>query len=214
MKKNIVIIGAGGQAKNIALLIEQIGGWEIIGFVDDDLKKKGQRIKGYGVLGTTNEILKKLDNVSIVFSIGNGKIVEEKVHWLKSLNKNLEFPNLIHPSSIIDQKEVELGEGNIINANAVFTTEIKIGSFNYFNRCCSVSHDVKIGDFCFIHAGVHLSGESDIGSRVWFGVNSTIIQVLKIGDDSIIGAGAVILKDVKPKAVMVGNPAKLLKFKE
>jgi sugar O-acyltransferase (sialic acid O-acetyltransferase NeuD family) len=214
MRKDIIIIGAGGQAKNIVLLIEQIGGWNILGLIDDDLKKKGQKVKGYEVLGPTKEFFENQDDIHIVFSIGDGKIIEEKVQWLKSLSKNFKFPNLIHPSASLNENEVKLGEGNIVNTNVVFTTEIEIGSFNYFNRCCSISHDVFIGDYCFIHAGVHLSGESKVGNRVWFGVNSTIVQVLTVGDDAMIGAGAVILKNVEPKAVMVGNPAKLLRFKE
>jgi sugar O-acyltransferase (sialic acid O-acetyltransferase NeuD family) len=212
--KNIVIVGAGGQAKNISLLIEQIGGWKIQGFVDDDSEKKGMIIRGYPVLGTFDEVFSLLNHVAVALAIGDSAILEEKVRTLKSMDRNFNFPNLIHPNVEIDDNSVSLGEGNTINSRVVFTTDIEIGSFNYFNRCCSVSHDTIMGDYCFVHAGVHLSGDLVVGDKVWFGVNSTIIDDLKIGDKVIIGAGAVVLKSVEDNAVMVGNPARLLKYRE
>ena len=212
--KNIVIVGAGGQAKNISLLIEQIGGWKIQGFVDDDSEKKGMIIRGYPVLGTFDEVFSLLNHVAVALAIGDSAILEEKVRTLKSMDRNFNFPNLIHPNVEIDDNSVSLGEGNTINSRVVFTTDIEIGSFNYFNRCCSVSHDTIMGDYCFVPAGVHLSGDLVVGDKVWFGVNSTIIDDLKIGDKVIIGAGAVVLKSVEDNAVMVGNPARLLKYRE
>ena len=211
----ILIIGASGQGKNIALLIEQIGGYEIIGFVDDNLEKKDQIIKGYPVLGNLDKVLEKFQEINVALAIGNSKVLEKIVTKLKNINnKQIYFPNLIHPTSQFNQTDVQMQEGNIVNANVIFTTDINIGSYNYFNRCCSISHDVKIGNFCLIHAGVHLSGNSNLGNKVWFGVGSTIIQGLKINNNVTRGAGAVILKDVKENAIMVGNPARLLRYKE
>jgi sugar O-acyltransferase (sialic acid O-acetyltransferase NeuD family) len=206
----IIIVGASGQGKNISLLIEQISGWNILGFVDDDISKKGTYIRGYKVLGNLDETLEKYDTMNIAFAIGNSKVVEKFVKKLKSMNKQIIFPNLIHPSAVVG--DIKIGEGNIINAGCVLTTELIIGNYNYFNRCCSVSHDVTIDDYCFIHSGVHLSGGSKVGKGVWFGVNSTIIQGLTIGDNVLIGAGAVVIKNVDKNAVMIGNPAKVLKY--
>lgn len=208
----IVVYGAGGQGKNVSLLIEQLGGWEIVGFLDDDASKKGRIVRGYQILGSIKDAFAKYDKLNVALAIGNSQVTEKKVKELRATGK-VSFPNLIHPSVVIDNQNVKMGEGNVINANCVFTTLINIGSYNYFNRCCSVSHDVVIGDYCFVHSGVHLSGESQIGNGVWFGVNSTIVQCLKIGDNALIGAGAVILKDVEDNAIMVGNPAKVLRYK-
>ncbi|MBI2102863.1 acetyltransferase [Candidatus Woesearchaeota archaeon] len=213
MNKKIVIVGAGGQGKNISLLIEQIGGWDILGYVDDNPQLKGSMVRGYLVLGSFQDVFNSLNNVAVVFAIGKSEIVKEKVSLLKSMRKDLSFPNIIHPTVSFSAKDVAIGEGNVINANVVLTTGIALGSFNYFNRCSSVSHDVSIGSFCFIHAGVHLSGNCVIGDNVWLGVNSTLIEGLKIGSDATVGAGAVVLNDVRARAIVVGNPAKILRFK-
>lgn len=213
MNKKIVIVGAGGQGKNISLLLEQVGGWDILGYADDNLQLKGKLVRGHLVLGPVNDVFRSLDTVSVVFAIGRSSVVREKVSFLKSLQKNFLFPNIIHPTVSFNPSDVTLGEGNVINANVVLTTGITLGSFNYLNRCSSVSHDVTIGNFCFIHAGVHLSGGCVLGDNTWLGVNSTLIEGLKIGDDATVGAGTVVLKDVDENAIMVGNPAKILRFK-
>ncbi|HLC90251.1 MAG TPA: acetyltransferase [Candidatus Nanoarchaeia archaeon] len=216
--QKIVIIGASGQGKNIALLLEQVGSYDIIGFVDDDHLKKGSIVKGYPVMGSFAEVFSSLDNiadnVAVAFSIGNSDVVEKMVRQLKSMEKGIFFPNIVHPSVQIDATSVRLGEGNIFNAYCVVTADITIGNFNYFNRCCSISHDTIIGDYNFVHAGVHPCGGLRMGSKNWLGVGSVVIQGVKIGNNATIGAGAVVLKDVEDNAVMVGNPAKLLKYKE
>jgi serine O-acetyltransferase len=51
-----------------------------------------------------------------------------------------------------------------------------------------------------------------IGDNVTIYANSVIIGGIKIGDNAIIGAGAVVVKDVPPKAVVAGNPAIILKL--
>ena len=214
MTKDLVIVGAGGQAKNIAHMLRGLPEWNVLGFVDDDSSKKGEEICSHRVLGGFEEVFGSLNDVAVAFAIGKSSVVERMVLRLREMNRGFYFPNLIDPHAVIDEKVVEMGEGNILNANVVFTTDIKIGSFNYFNRCSSVSHDVVIGSYCFINAGVHVNGGCVVGDGAWLGVNCTVIQYVRIGAGVIVGAGAVILKNVESKSVMVGNPARVLRYQD
>ena len=56
-------------------------------------------------------------------------------------------------------------------------------------------------------------GQTIIGNDVWIGVNAIIMDDINIGDGAIIGAGAIVTKDVPPYAVVVGNPARILKYR-
>lgn len=56
-------------------------------------------------------------------------------------------------------------------------------------------------------------GEVDIGKYVWIGAKVIILPGVKIGDGAVIGAGAVVSRDVPKGAVVAGNPAKILKYR-
>lgn len=59
----------------------------------------------------------------------------------------------------------------------------------------------------------HTKGETRIGNDVWIGYRSMILSGVVVGDGAIIGAGAVVTKDVPPYAIAAGNPAKVFKYR-
>lgn len=213
MKNNeILIFGAGGQAKNVALLIEQIGGWNILGFIDRDDSRKGERVLGYEILGDARA-LEGRGAVNAALAIGQPVTTERVVSHLLSVREDVHFPNLVHPSSAmyLDPARVTMGRGNVIHGYCLFTADVAIGSFNYFNRYTGLSHDSTVGDFCFIHSGATVSGGARIGSKVQIGANATLIQNITVGDNTVVGAGAVVVKDVASDTVVFGNPAAVLR---
>lgn len=74
---------------------------------------------------------------------------------------------------------------------------------------CNISQGMTIG---VKHAGKY-AGVPKIGNRVYIGPNAILIGGIEIGDDAAIGAGAVVTKPVPPRAVMVGNPARIISYK-
>ena len=75
-----------------------------------------------------------------------------------------------------------------------------------------LGHDVQVAEDCEFAPGTVIGGHVTIGPRCKFGVNSTVKPCLTIGHDAVIGAGAVVTKDIRPGAVMVGNPARILRW--
>lgn len=209
--KKIYIVGAGGFAREVAWLIEDINEknptWEIIGFIDENKENIGKELNGYKVLGNL-EFLNNQEKAYVTIAIGTGE-VREKIS--KNI-KNHEFPILIHPSVIIS-RFVKIGEGSIICAGSIITTNIEIENHVIINLDCTVGHDVSLKNYTTILPSVNISGNVTIGERTMLGTGSAIIQGLNIGADSIIGAGAIVVKNIPSNCTVVGNPAKPIKFK-
>ena len=208
--KKIYIVGSGGFAREVAWLIEDINEknptWEIMGFIDENEDNIGKELNGYKVLGDL-EYLNNQEKSYVTIAIGIGK-VRQKI--IKKINKH-EFPVLIHPSVIVS-KFVTIGEGSIICAGSIITTNIEIEKHVIINLDCTIGHDVNLKNYTTILPSVNISGNVTIEERTMIGTGSAIIQGLNIGMDTIIGAGSVVIKSIPGSCTAVGNPARPIKF--
>ncbi|MFK7825070.1 MAG: NeuD/PglB/VioB family sugar acetyltransferase [Oligoflexales bacterium] len=208
--EDLIIIGAGGAAKEVAFLLEQINRlrpmYNILGFAELSDINIGKMVGKYRICYKEDDLLEK-DHLNLAIGIGDPKIIE-KVAKKLSQNKKLKFPNLIHPGTIWDADRLTLGKGNIVTAGNIFTTDIKIGSFNYLNRSSTYGHDLNVGDYCVINPGVNISGGVNIDSGCLIGTGCTILQCKDIGRNSIIAAGSVVTKNVPSGVTVYGVPAK------
>lgn len=214
--KNIAIFGAGGFGKEVKTIIDKINEvkpntYNFIGFYDDGLEK-GKLINGFPVLGGIRELNKITEKLKLVISIGDPKI---KFNILNKIsNTNIDYPSIIHPNVSISKDDVLIGKGCIICEGTIITCNIRIGSFVILNLSCTVGHDTIIEDFCAFMPSVNISGEVKINKSVYVGTGAKIINLLEIGESTIIGAGAVVSKSLPSKCTAVGIPAKPIKFHE
>lgn len=211
--KDIVIIGAGGFGREVAWLIEDINKekleWNIVGFVDDNESIRKKKINGYKVVGDIDWL--KEQEFYVVNAISD-PIIKKKVMDRLDGSKN-NYPILIHPSVIYSDK-VSFGEGSIICAGNIITVNIEIGKHVIVNLDCTIGHDAIIGDYSTILPSVNVSGFVKTDECVSVGTGSAIIQGVSIGKNTVIGAGAVVVKDLPANCTAVGSPAKPIKFHE
>ncbi|REC49603.1 acetyltransferase [Chryseobacterium pennipullorum] len=212
--KKIAIVGAGGFGREVKMLIENINlgeaEFEIIGFYDD--KEYEGDINGVPYLGKIEKINEVDYPLNVAISIADP---ETKKRIAKNItNENIEFPNLIHPSAIIGNDNVNIGKGNIICAGVIITVDIEIEDFVILNLSCTVGHDTKVKSYCSFMPSVNISGEVLISEGVYVGTGAKIINLLEIGEYTIVGAGAVVAKNLPAKCTAVGIPAKPIKFHE
>ncbi|SFC64497.1 sugar O-acyltransferase, sialic acid O-acetyltransferase NeuD family [Algibacter lectus] len=209
--KPLYIIGAGGGAKEIFLLIKEINEvvpvYDFKGFVDiaiKDFLQIGEH--RYDIINESEFLNNKSQEVAIVFGLADTERLKKIVELYKE-NKNFEFPNLVHPLVKLDNS-VLIGEGNIISIGCVLTVDIKLGSFNYINRGVHIGHDCVVGSYNVINPCAVISGGVVIEDENLIGTHATVLQYLKIGSINKIGAGAVITKNVENDSCMIGIPAK------
>ena len=209
--KKIVIIGSGGFAKEVAFLIDEVNKeqniWDLLGYVDSEIGKKNGK---YSIFQNDEWLQQTNEKINVVFGIGSPLLIKS----LSSLfikNKNLSFPNVIHPNVIADWDRIKIGRGNVICASNTFTTDIQIGSFNVFNLDCTIGHDSLINNYNVINPSVNISGGVKIGNNNLIGTSATILQYLSIDNDITIGANSLVNKSIEEKGVYVGTPAKKIK---
>ena len=213
--QKLVIIGAGGFAREVAWLVDDINAdkntWELLGFIDEDDAKYGVFYNNYPVLGDFDFLHKKdlKEPVYCVCAVGNPK--NKRILVKKAEEWGYRFANLIHPSVKIS-KHVKIGVGNIICVGNVITVNVFIHNHVIINLNCTVGHDVIIDNYSTILPAVNISGNVRFGMGCNIGTNASIIQGVTVGEWSIIGAGATVTSDIPPNCTAVGVPAKPIKF--
>lgn len=213
--KRIAILGTGGFARELAPVIKDINKvvptYDFLGFVDGTIEK-GTLINGYPVIGSDEEINATTEPISLVLAFGEPNL-KQKV-FSKFTNPLIEFPTIIHPSVWIGEKDyVKIGKGCIICAGTMITANVVLSDFITLNLGCTVGHDTQIGAFSSFMPSVNISGEVNIGPGVYVGTGAKIINQLKIGEHTIVGAGAVVSKSLPANCTAVGVPAKPIKFR-
>jgi sugar O-acyltransferase (sialic acid O-acetyltransferase NeuD family) len=118
--------------------------------------------------------------------------------------------SLIHPSVQLGSN-VRLGEGLTINASTVIAPNAHLDDFCSVNRMSMIGHDAYVGKYTRIGPTVSMAGGTHIGDCCSIGIASTILDYVKVGQWSVVGAGAVVTRDVPERVVSLGIPAKVVK---
>lgn len=210
--KNLLIIGARGWGREIYnMLPDCIGyGTEFVvkGFLDDKADAL-DGMSGYpSIIDSVEHYEPQPDDV-FTCALGDA-------HWKKHyaeiiLNKRGKFINIIHKTAKVGRNTI-LGTGCIIADNVGISCDIKIEDFVTFQSFSSVGHDARIGSFSHLGVRSFLGGYSSLGTTTTIQTNSIILPHVRVGDYCIVGAGAVVIKKVKDRITVYGNPAKELKY--
>lgn len=209
--KDLYIIGAGGFGREVAWLVERINKvnptWNIKGFIDDNESLWGTKEDAYNVVGGC-DYLKTLGDVYAVCAVGSARVRKIIIGKLKG--SNVKFATVIDPAAIVSNR-VEVGEGTIICAGTIITVDIKIGNHVIINLDCTLGHDDVIADYVTVYPSVNISGNVTVGECSELGTGMQIIQGKNIAPNTIVGAGAVVVKDLNESGTYVGSPAKRIK---
>lgn len=213
--KDITIFGAGGFGREVKTIIDAINksepSYNFVGFYDDGIEK-GTIVNGYPVLGGIQELNEVSSELSLIISIGDPRIKKNILNKIE--NSFIKFPTIIHPNASVSSDDVQIGKGTIICEGTIITCNINIGEFVIFNLMCTVGHDTTIDNYCAFMPSVNISGEVHLHKSVYVGTGAKIINQLEIGENTIIGAGAVVSKSLPANCTAVGIPAKPIKFHE
>lgn len=203
-----VIVGAGTYGDVFLEYLKSSGLYQIVGFLDDDPSKLNKKIQGIEVLGGSDRMasLRELGVQAVFSSIGNN------VHRFRVLSHaqslSFETPKYIHPSAIVAESAF-LGDGVVVLPGSIIMPLAKIHRFSIISMGVKFAHHTELGEGSFISTGANVGAGINIGSRAFIGIGATVMTGVKsIGDNAVVGAGAVVIRDVEEGQTVAGVPAK------
>lgn len=214
LNRKVIIVGAGGFGREVLTWILDSKGTfpslDVIGFIDDET----YALKGYTYdlpIITSIQDYQPEPEVSLVMGIGSPKIKETVAELLEA--RGAKFFSFIHRTSIVGSN-VFLGKGCVLCPNSILTCDVTLGDFVTINCFSGAGHDASIGSFSTLSAHVDITGFAKVGKGVFFGSRATVLPKVQIEDNAVIGAGSVVIKNVKKGTTVFGNPAKVIFTKE
>ena len=213
MCKKIVLIGAGGFGREVAIMIEEINlvkkRFELLGFLDDGPNfDENSDINGYPWLGPTSWILDHKDDVVCTCTISNPAIKSRIQRELT--DKGVRFQTIMAVTSGVARSSV-IGPGSVLYWNVGVSVNCKVGAGVLLNDGVKLGHDVVIGDFVSVFPGTGISGGTTVGEEASIGGHAFIVPGKKIGDRAHIAAGSIVFSNVRAGTTVLGNPAKRMK---
>ena len=207
MPEPLIIVGAGGHGRETAFAyLLDAPSPSFLGFLDD--RAVGATPEGWPVLGAIANAGNHM-HARFHVAVNDPRIRRAIVGRLRALGVG-RFATIVHPDVRI-HPSVHLGEGCAVLGGCQLTVNAHIGGHCILNRSAQVSHDCVIGDYCSLNPAACIAGQVSVGDGCELGSGSLVRQGTRIGAGATIGMGAVIVKEVAPLAVVVGNPSRVLR---
>ncbi len=213
--RNIVLFGGGLHANVCIDIIEKESKYTLVGIIDSKAKI-GSEIFGYPVIGRQEDIieLKERFNIEVgLIAIGDNYercLVRDVV---VSKLPEFEFINAIHPSAIIG-RNVKFGVGNVIMPGVIINPDSEIEDFCILNTGAQLEHNCFMGSFSHLSPGAVTGGKVRIGKFAAITLNATIIDRVNIGENTVVGSGSVVVKDLPDNVLAYGNPARIIRTRK
>ena len=211
MNKKLILIGGGGHCKSVIDVAESVG-YTILGILGRP-EEVGNKVLGYEVVGTDDDMPKYVDVAEFVVTVGQIKsaFLRVKLHEMVE-RAGGKLAIVISPTAHVS-KYAQLGAGTVVMHHAVINADAIIGKGCIINTFANIEHDVVVGDYCHVSTGAMVNGGCVLGKGCFMGSQSVLSNGVMIGDGIIVSAGAFVPHLLYEKGVYAGNPV-MLKTKQ
>lgn len=204
----LAIYGTGGSGKEAYEIFEECpeekSKWDEIVFIDDTMESGEFKFCRRFTFEDFKRVLTP-EQVRIVIAVGEPK--SRETLYNRIVSNGYTFGNIVHRNAVIN-KSALLGKGIVLQDGVKISAEAEISDNVCINPRTIVGHNAKIGKHCQISANVFLAGSSKIEECVFVGVSACVREHIIVGAHSIVAMGAIVLKDIRPYKIFIGNPGR------
>ena len=205
--RRLYIIGAGSFGRELESHLDSVPPkqreWAVAGFLDDDPSALAGFPSDYRLVGSIKS-----------FAFGPGDLAvlaiarpSAKRKVFELLGDRVELLTFVAPDAIVG-KFTRIGRGCVIGPRVVIGPNVTIGDAVFINSASMVGHDVQLGAFSSFMANNNVAGGCRVGQEVFVASTVTLIPGRTICDGAYLGAGCVVIRDVKEPRTVFGNPAR------
>ncbi|MBI5877157.1 MAG: NeuD/PglB/VioB family sugar acetyltransferase [Chloroflexi bacterium] len=205
MPQPLIILGAGTFAMDVADIISDIPAFEVAGFaVSIDPHQPGDTLLDKPVYWLTDLAGLALTHAAVcaIVSTRRRAFVEA------AATLGMRFATIVHPSARVSRM-AQLAEGVVVNAGVIVATHAVIERHAILNRGAIIGHHARIGPFATVSPGANLAGAVDVGAGAYVGLGAIVLEKKRIGEGALVGAGSLVTKDVSPRTLVIGSPARV-----
>jgi sugar O-acyltransferase (sialic acid O-acetyltransferase NeuD family) len=204
----MLILGAGGFARQLLSMVLRNPAWGVPIFFDD-LRPDEQLVlkRDFHVLRSWQEVGAHIGKHPH-YVLGTGGAESRRQMAEKADAMGGVARSLVSDRAIVSDHHTQIGDGVTILDGAVVECYTTIGKGALLNLHCSVTHDSTIGDFAELGPYACILGGGKVGKMATIGAGAIVMPGISVGDHAMVGAGAVVTKDVAPHATVTGIPAR------
>ncbi|MGW2422943.1 acetyltransferase [Streptomyces sp. NPDC001709] len=208
--KELVIVGAGGFARETAQAVRDAGEFKLLGHLDDNAALHGTEVDDVPVLGGC-DLVHDLPSARVVICVGNPRDYAARARLVRRLALPADrYATVIHPTAAVSETS-EAGPGSVLLAHCVLTAAVQVGAHVAVMPHVVLTHDDVVEDYVTLASGVRLGGAARLERGAYVGSGALVREGTTVGAWSLIGMGSAVLGDVPPGEVWVGSPARRLR---
>jgi len=216
MVDEIVVIGAGGFGREtldvIEATIESGAAYRLLGVIDNGPREADRALleqRGVAYLGSDREWLAHASGTErFIVAIGDPGVRQAVAGCFAEAG--LTPISVVHPRASVGS-QAKLGNGVVIAAGAVISTNVTLRDHVHLNPGCIIGHDSVLEDFVSVNPGAIVSGNVTVETGTLLGAGSVVLQGLRVAARSIVGAAACVTRDLADAGTtVIGIPARRL----
>jgi sugar O-acyltransferase (sialic acid O-acetyltransferase NeuD family) len=205
----LLLLGAGGLAREVVAMESSLGRYEDVFLLDDDPALQGHAVGGTCVIGPLSLAADEFDG-DLLICVGSGPARRSIAARLAAMGVPAsKYGRVIHPSVEVPPG-CTIGPGCILLASVVLTANVRLHRHVVVMPNVTLTHDDVVSDFATLCAGVSLGGRVTVGPGAYLGMNASVRQDVAVGPDAVLGMGAVLLEDLPAGETWAGVPARNL----